>query len=60
LTKRGARCAQGRPGQSAHEGGEECAVRWREAGFVDLALEDGELVAKGKYLDVLVGIADRQ
>jgi hypothetical protein len=51
---------QRRPGQSVQERGEERAVGWREAGFVDLALEDGELVAKRQDLDVLVGIADRQ
>jgi hypothetical protein len=45
---------QGRPGQSVQERGEERAVGWREAGFVDLALEDGELVAEGKTLTAVM------
>jgi hypothetical protein len=42
------------------EGGEERPVGRGEAGSVDLALQDGELVAQRKDLDVLVRIAHRQ
>jgi hypothetical protein len=41
------------------EGSEECTVG-REAGSVDLALQDGELVAQCEDLDVSVHIFDRQ
>jgi hypothetical protein len=41
------------------EGGEERPVRRGEAGLVDLALQDGELVAQRKNLDVLVRIGHR-
>jgi hypothetical protein len=41
------------------QGCEECPVGSSEAGFVDLALQDGELVAQRKNLDVLVCIAHR-
>jgi hypothetical protein len=39
------------------EGCEERPIGRGEAGLVDLALQDGELVAQRKNLDVLVGIA---
>jgi hypothetical protein len=42
------------------EGAEECPVGRGEVGFVDLALQDGELVAQRKNLDVFVHIAHRQ
>jgi hypothetical protein len=42
------------------EGGEECPVGPGEARSVDLALDDGELVAQRKNLDGLVHIAHRQ
>jgi hypothetical protein len=51
---------QRQPGQWVQEGGEECPVGRGEARFVDLALEDGELVAERKDLDVLVHVAGRQ
>jgi hypothetical protein len=46
-------------GESVEQGGEERPVGRGEAGFFDLALQDGELVAQGQDLDVLVGIAHR-
>jgi len=51
---------QRRQGQSVQECGEECPVGAGEAGFVDLALQDGELVAQRKDLDVLVHVAHGQ
>jgi hypothetical protein len=42
------------------QGGEERPVKRREAGFVDLTLQDAELMAQRQNLDVLVGVAHRQ
>jgi hypothetical protein len=42
------------------EGGEERAVGRGEAGLVDLALQDSELVTQRKNLDVFVRVAHRQ
>jgi hypothetical protein len=42
------------------ERGQERAVGVGEPRPVDLALEDGELVAQREDLDVLLGAADRQ
>jgi hypothetical protein len=47
-------------GQPVQQGGEERPVGRGEPGFVDLTLQDGELVAQRKNLDVLVHIAHRQ
>jgi hypothetical protein len=47
-------------GQPVQQGGEECPVGRGESGFVDLALQDGELVAQRKDLGVFVHIAHRQ
>jgi hypothetical protein len=42
------------------QGGEQDTVCPGEARFVGLSLQDGELVAQGEDLDVLVGVAHRQ
>lgn len=42
------------------EGGEERPVGRRKAGFVDLALQHGELVAQSEDLDILVHVAHWQ
>jgi hypothetical protein len=48
------------PGESMEQGGEERPVRRGEVGFVDLTLQDAELMAQRQNLDVLVGVAHRQ
>jgi hypothetical protein len=45
------------PGESMEQRGEERAVKRREAGFVDLTLQDAELMAQRQNLDVLVGVS---
>jgi hypothetical protein len=47
-------------GDYGEQGGEQRPVRRGEPGFVDLALQDGELVAQRQDLDVFVGVAHRQ
>ena len=42
------------------EGGQERPVRAGEVWLVDLVLEDGQLVAQGQDLDVLLGRAHGQ
>jgi hypothetical protein len=51
--------SQVEPGESMQQRGEERPVSSGEAGFVDLALQDGELVAQRQDIDVLVGVAHR-
>src|SRR4051794_2193018 len=46
-------------GKPVEESGEDGAVCPSEARFAGLSLQDGELVAQGKDLDVLVGVAHR-
>jgi hypothetical protein len=48
------------PGQLVQERGEECPLGRSEAGSIDLALQDGQLVAQREDLDVLVHIVHRQ
>jgi hypothetical protein len=48
------------PGESVEQSGEERPVGRGEAGFVNLTLQDDELVAQRQDLDVLVGVAHRQ
>jgi hypothetical protein len=47
-------------GDDVEQSGEKRSVRWSEPGFVDLALQDGELVAQRQDFDVFVGVAHRQ
>jgi hypothetical protein len=42
------------------ESSEQSAVRAGNTRFVGLPLQDGELVAQGEDLDVLIGVAYRQ
>ncbi len=42
------------------QGGEKRPVGRGEPGFVDLALQDGELVAQRQDLDIFVGVSHRQ
>jgi hypothetical protein len=48
------------PGESVQQGGEERPVGRGEAGFVGLALQDGELVAQRQNLEVFVRVAHGQ
>jgi hypothetical protein len=47
-------------GDHVEQSGEKRSVRWSEPGFVDLALQDGELVAQRQDFNVFVGVAHRQ
>jgi hypothetical protein len=47
-------------GELVEQGGEERPVRPGQPGFVDLALQDGELMAQRQDLDVFVGVARHQ
>ncbi len=47
-------------GDGVEQGCEERSVGRGEPGLVDLALQDGELVAQRQDFDVFVGVAHRQ
>jgi hypothetical protein len=49
-----------RPGEAAQERGEQRAVRPGEPGLADLPLQYGRLVARRRYLGILVAVAHRQ
>jgi hypothetical protein len=49
-----------RPWESVEEGAEEGPIGPGETGLVDVALQDGELVAWRQNFDVLVDVAHQQ
>jgi hypothetical protein len=54
--------AQGGPGESVQQRGQEDAICRGEADFLgsELALQHGDLVAQDEYLGVLIVITDRE
>jgi hypothetical protein len=55
-----AELSQAEAGELMEQRGEEHPIGSGEAGFVDLTLQDAELMAQRQDLDVLVGVAHRQ